>query len=106
MSPRAMTRLRKRADLLSITGAGLAGVATGAGWGTGLARVAPVLLVSGLLMHAVGMTSRHRLDLDETGRLSTVWTVLYAACWRAIVLAARMALLLLSGTFKSPDTSR
>ena len=78
-------RARKRADLLSITGAALAGAAVGA-WLEALLRpwLLP-LLVLGLLIHAVGMASRHRLDRAE-GPIPAGWLWFYRLCW--VLLAA------------------
>ena len=78
---------RKRADLLSITGATLAGVAVGA---LGAEAVRPLgwyLLSGGLLAHAVGMAARHRLDRME-GDPSRTWAVLYVGFW-AVIVAVR-----------------
>lgn len=97
MTSPTLIRARKRADLLSITGATVAGTAIGAGWGTALAGIAPLLLVLGLVVHAVGMTSRHRLDTREGGALPVFWRALYLLCWAAIALAAVAAVLLVAG---------
>lgn len=94
MTSPSTIRARKRADLLSITGAAVAGIAIGAGWGTALAEMAPVLLGLGLAAHAVGMTSRHRIDTLEGGPLPASWRALYLLCWAAIALAAIASILL------------
>lgn len=78
-------RARKRADLLSVTGAAVAGLGAGAFLSRWLAGVAVAALVAGLAAHAIGMASRHRLDTDEAGPLPPVWRALYIACWVAIV---------------------
>lgn len=74
---------RKRADLISVTGAAIAGAAVGAWLATPLRPWAALLLIVGLLSHAVGMTARHRLD-RSSGPLPRVWIALYAVCWIAI----------------------
>jgi hypothetical protein len=80
-------RPRKRADLLAVTGAAVAGAAAGA-WGAALLRPwVGTLLGVGLAAHAVGMTARHRLD-RETGPLPRVWQALYVLCWGALALVA------------------
>ncbi len=83
----APLRARKRADLLSVTGAAVAGMAAGA-WLTDAIRPLFVpMLIAGLLAHAVGMTARHRLDRQD-GPLPAVWQWLYTLCWIAIAALA------------------
>lgn len=80
-------RARKRADLLSLTGAAVAGVAAGAWLADAIRPLLLPMLVAGVLAHAVGMTARHRLD-RQAGALPAVWQWLYIACWIAIVALA------------------
>ena len=77
-------RARKRADLLSVTGAALAGVGAGAWLARWIADVAGIALVAGLVAHAIGMAARHRLDTRESGPLPAAWRALYTACWLGI----------------------
>lgn len=89
--------VRKRADLLSLSGATLAGFAAGAWFGGWLAPFASVVLVCGIVVHAIGMTARHRLDLGE-GKLPRFWTWLYVACWTMLAgTVAWIAFVLLRG---------
>lgn len=81
----ASLRARKRADLLSITGAAVAGVAAGAWLADAIRPLVVPVLLAGLLSHAVGMTARHRLD-RQTGPLPVVWQRLYTVCWIAIAV--------------------
>ena len=81
------TVARKRADLLSLSGASLASAAVGAWLADKLQPLLVPILLVGLLVHAVGMSARHRLDREEAP-LPTVWRVLYAACWIAIAVIA------------------
>lgn len=74
---------RKRADLLSITGAAVAGAAAGAWLGDALRPWAVLVLVIGLVVHAVGMTARHRIDRVD-GPLPRTWQLLYIVCWIAV----------------------
>lgn len=74
---------RKRADVLSITGAAVAGAALGAWLHELLQPWIVPLLVGGLLLHGVGMTVRHRLDRMD-GPLPRTWHWLYVVCWVAI----------------------
>lgn len=86
------TRARKRADLLSITGAALVGLAAGA-WLTPIIRpIGWFVLSGGLVAHAVGMTARHRLDTSQEP-LPGVWQALYVVCWIAIVVILAIGLL-------------
>ena len=78
-------RARKRADLLSLTGAVVAGMAAGAWFADAIRPMFLPVLIAGVLAHAVGMTALHRLD-RQAGPLPTVWQWLYNLCW--IVIAA------------------
>jgi putative effector of murein hydrolase len=82
MNPAAQ-HARKRAELLSITGAAIAGAAAGAWLAAQLRPWAGGVLLVGLAAHAVGMTTRHRIDRVE-GPLPRVWQALYVLCWFAI----------------------
>lgn len=75
---------RRRGDLLSVSGAALAGAAVGAWWARTLTPLAPLLLFVGLAVHAVGMTMRHQFDRRAEGPLPRGWQWLYLACWIAI----------------------
>lgn len=79
----APLRARKRADLLSVTGAAVAGLAAGAWLADAIRPVFLPMLVAGLLAHTVGMGARHRLD-RQAGALPTLWQWLYILCWIAI----------------------
>lgn len=76
-------RARKKADLLSVTGAAVAGLAAGAWLADAIQPVFVPMLIAGLLAHAVGMTARFRLD-RTSGRLPAMWQWLYGLCWIAI----------------------
>jgi predicted PurR-regulated permease PerM len=92
-------RERKRADLLSITGAAVAGVAAGVWFADAIRPFILPTLAVGLLAHAVGMTARHRLD-REAGPLPRVWQLLYVLCWIA------MAVLLMLGSWRGFEGAR
>jgi uncharacterized membrane protein YecN with MAPEG domain len=77
-------RARKRADLLSVTGAALAGVGAGVWLVRWIGDVAGVAFGVGLVAHAIGMAARHRLDTREAGPLPAAWRALYTACWLGI----------------------
>ena len=79
---------RKRADLLSICGATIAGAAMGALFASAVRPFAAALLVVGLVAHGLGMTARHRID-ERDAPLPAVWTQVYRACW--IVIAGMLA---------------
>ena len=80
-------RARKRADLLSLTGAVVAGMAVGAWLADAIRPMLLPMLIAGVLAHAVGMTARHRLD-RQAGPLPAVWQWLYIGCWIAIAALA------------------
>lgn len=77
----------KRADLLAIAGATLAGAAAGAQLADVIRPLFVPLFVGGLLAHAVGMAARHRLD-RQAGPLPAAWQWLYILCWIAIASLA------------------
>ena len=79
----ATLRARKRADLLSLAGAAVAGLAAGAWLADAIRPFFLPMLVAGLLAHAVGMSARHRLDRQESP-LPAIWQWLYILCWIAI----------------------
>ena len=93
-------RARKRADLLSVTGAAVAGLAAGAWFADAIHPVFLPMLISGLLAHAVGMTSRHRLD-RKSAALPAVWLWLYGLCWIAITAVPFLAAWLWFGSGRS-----
>lgn len=76
-------RARKRADLLSLSGAAIIGAATGAWFAAAVRPFALLVLAVGLIIHAVGMTARHRLD-RKAGPLPGTWQWIYTLCWIAI----------------------
>ena len=80
-------RARKRADLLSLTGAVVAGMAAGAWLADAIQPMFLPMLIAGVLGHAVGMTARHRLDW-QAGPLPAIWQWLYIGCWIAIAALA------------------
>jgi hypothetical protein len=80
-------RSAKRADLLAIVGAMLAGGAAGAQLVDVIRPLLVPLFVGGLFAHAVGMTARHRLD-RQAGPLPAAWQWLYILCWIAIATLA------------------
>jgi len=84
----ASLRARKRADLLSLSGAAIAGGAAGAWLAEVFKPMLLPMLAAGLLAHAVGMTARHRLDTQAGEPLPAVWQWLYILCWVAIAALA------------------
>lgn len=80
-------RARKRADLLSLAGAAVAGVAAGAWFADAVRPVVVPVFATGMLAHAVGMTARHRLE-RQGGSLPAIWQWLYILCWIGIVAIA------------------
>ncbi len=76
-------RARKRADLLSLSGVATIGVAAGALLAAALRPFALEILGVGLVVHAVGMAARHRLD-RQAGPLPGIWQSIYVFCWIAI----------------------
>jgi predicted PurR-regulated permease PerM len=93
-------RARKKADLLSVTGAAVAGLAVGAWLADAIRPVFLPMLIAGLFAHAVGMTARHRLD-RKSGALPAVWQWLYGLCWIAIAAVPVLGVWLWLGSGRS-----
>ena len=93
-------RARKHADLLSVTGAAVAGLAAGAWLADAIHPVFLPMLIAGLLAHAVGMTAQHRLD-RKSGALPVVWQWLYGVCWIAIAAVTVLGAWLWFGSGRS-----
>jgi hypothetical protein len=74
---------RKNAELLSLIGAAIVGVAIGVWLATPLRPFWSALLAVGLIVHAVGMSVSHRIDRIEAP-LPRIWQTLYLACWMTI----------------------
>lgn len=79
-----MTRV-KIAELTSTTGALILGLGLGALLSKPIGRAAVPVLVFGLLLHAVGMWTKHRIETREANL--PAWVVaLYWTCWIALAL--------------------
>jgi hypothetical protein len=89
-------RARKRADLLSITGAAIASAAAGAWLSAAILPLGVPMLVAGLIAHAVGMSARHRLDRQD-GPLPGALQMLYVLCWITIAGMASLGVWLWLG---------
>jgi len=85
-----MTRL-KRAELTSGIGALVLGVGLGALGPDWFASTAGFIVLAGVVVHALGMWDKHRLETQAHAE-SGPWVVaLYWVCW--LLLAAVIALL-------------
>lgn len=83
-APELASRLRF-ADLSSSVGAGVLGVGLGVMLAAPLRGLTIPLLGLGLVLHAWGMTDKHRLE-SRQGALRPWWSsVLYWVCWVALV---------------------
>jgi hypothetical protein len=72
----------KLAELSSTAGAGILGVGLGALLASPLRGFGIPVLVLGLVLHAWGMTDKHRL---EHGAIGPRWSIaLYWLCWLAL----------------------
>jgi hypothetical protein len=75
---------QKFAELSSAVGAGVLGVGLGALLATPLRPLALPILITGLVMHAWGMTDKHRIEAAH-GAQPPLWsTYLYWLCWLAL----------------------
>ena len=96
-----MTGIRNRiknAELLSLLGAVIAGAGAALLLHTWLDSLKFLLLVGGLLIHAVAMFYRHRLERSG-GAGQTRWeNLLYWSCW-VLILALAAYLLVAGGGF-------
>jgi hypothetical protein len=72
---------QRLAELSSAVGAGVIGVGLGALLASSLRGLAIPIVLAGLLMHAWGMTDKHRIE-NARGELRPWWsTLLYWVCW-------------------------
>ena len=86
-----MNRL-KLAELTSGVGALVLGVGLGALFPQWFGRLAGVITVVGLSLHAFGMWDKHRVEARDDAK-NTLWVVvLYWVCW--LLLAGVLAMLL------------
>jgi hypothetical protein len=87
-----ITRVKK-AELLSSLGAGVLGAGIALLLPNQLAPYAILILLLGLVSHAVGMSQKHRLE--QQGKVVHLWwaEALYWLCWLA--LAALLLLIVL-----------
>ena len=83
----------KKAELLSSLGAGVLGAGIALLLPNQLAPYAILILLLGLVSHAVGMSQKHRLE--QQGEVVPLWwaEALYWLCWLA--LAALLLLIIL-----------
>ena len=90
MSQTASPRSRL-AELTSTSGAGVFGIGVGALGAHYLEGLGLPLLLTGFLLHAWGMTDKHRLVKDT----APVWwaTLLYWFCWALLLTIVAYALL-------------
>jgi hypothetical protein len=75
----------KLAELSSAVGAGVLGIGIGVLLSTWLRAFAVPVLLVGLLMHAWGMTDKHRLEEAAAMRRPGWSTALYWLCWLGLV---------------------
>jgi hypothetical protein len=85
-------RRLRTADLTSSLGAGVLGLGIGVLLASRLGGLGLPILVIGLLLHAWGMTDKHRIEARR-GAANVWWsTLLYWICWGALAaLAAYVA---------------
>jgi hypothetical protein len=86
MQMTAATSRAKLADLSSSVGAGVLGIGIGALLAPWMRVAAVPVLALGLLMHAWGMTDKHRLETAE--RMPRWSTALYWVCWIGLAVMA------------------
>lgn len=87
----ATTRRLRLAELSSGLGAGVLGLGIGALTATYLQGLGLPILIAGLILHAWGMTDKHRVEV-KAGVPGVWWsTVLYWICWGSLVALAAYA---------------
>jgi len=89
--PRAhdVTARRLRlAELSSGVGAGVLGLGLGVLTATYLEGLGLLILIAGLLLHAWGMTDKHRLEVKEGAPLVWWSTLFYWICWGVLLALA------------------
>ena len=75
----------RAAQLTSSIGAGVLGVGIGALAGHWIGALAGPALVVGLMLHALGMSTQHRLENDAATVRPWWSTALYWACWLGLL---------------------
>lgn len=91
-SPNRRRWVRQRvADLTSSTGAMTIGLGAGLLLGARLAAFGPWLVLVGVLLHAWGMSERHRLLHTATVTPPLWWRTLHLACWTGLAVIVAYA---------------
>jgi hypothetical protein len=91
MQARAISPRLRMAELTSAVGAGVLGLGAGVLVGHAIPGLGMPLLVVGLLLHAWGMTDKHRI---EAGAAIPAWSrTLYWVCWALLVVLAIYAVI-------------
>jgi drug/metabolite transporter (DMT)-like permease len=83
-----LERRRNAAQLLSTTGAAVAGIGVGALFGEILQPFAVAILVVGLVAHVAGMIGSRRAQRAEGYRRSPLELAFYWLCWALIAILA------------------
>lgn len=78
----------KVAELMSLTGLAAAGAGGALLLQQWLGPFAIAIFSVGLLVHAVGMWSKHRIEARTQVRIAAWEPILYGLCWFALVLLA------------------
>jgi len=77
----------KIADMISLGGAGLAGLGIGASINEHLQGVLPILMIFGLLFMGLGMYGKFQIEREHID--PPVWVYLiFGACWIGLMFAA------------------
>ena len=86
--PGETERRARFAELMSSLGAGVLGIGIGVLATDYLKKFGLLILGAGLLVHAWGMTEKHRLE-NRNGAPRVLWsTLLYWICWLGLLVLA------------------
>ena len=86
--PSKTERRVRFAELMSSVGAGVLGMGIGVLATNYLKKFGLLILGAGLLIHAWGMTEKHRLE-NRNGAPRVLWsTLLYWICWLVLLVLA------------------
>ena len=76
----------KIADMFSMGGTGLLGLGLGAALNSQLTGIIPVLILVGLIIHALGMYGRYEIEHEHIDPPS--WVIItFVACWMGLMIA-------------------
>lgn len=76
----------KIADMFSMGGTGLLGLGLGAALNIQFAGIIPILILVGLIIHALGMYGKYEIEREHVE--PPTWVIItFVACWMGLMIA-------------------